>query len=89
MLGRAARAGGRLPGASMRDAAYEWAGGFGRKGRDVVPGSHDQRVLGRKRLRNTAIGAGGLGAVNRMRSPGSSGRDGLQPHSMGGTTMMM
>lgn len=88
MIGKAAKAGGRLPGAKMRDTAYQWAGGFGKKGRDTVAGSHAQRQLGRKRLGYTAAGAGGLGAVNRMRSPTSSGKDGLQPHSMGGTTMM-
>lgn len=78
----------RMPGAAWRDSAYGWAGGLGKKGRNTVPGSHEQRVLGRARLRNTAIGAGGLGAVNKMRSPRSSGRDGLQPHSSGAAQNM-
>lgn len=60
-------------------------GNMGRKGSSM---NDAERLASGKRRRNIAAGAPvGLYAVNRMRAPRSSGRDGIEPHSTGGYTV--
>jgi len=68
----------------LRDAAYGFAGkGIRKSARNVD--DLTQRQRGRRRL---AYGGGALGVQQvASRGRGSSGRDGIQPHSMGGTTI--
>jgi len=67
----------------IRDAAYTWAGkGIRKSARDIDP--LPQRQRGRRRLAYTG---GALGVQQVASRGGSSGSDGLEPHSMGGTTM--
>ena len=69
-----------------------WAmGGWGDKAAanqtfDIFSASSRARLnTGRKRLRNTGLGVGGLAVLNAARSP-SSGADGMMPMSSGGMT---
>lgn len=64
------------------DGSAKFLGDLGRKNSSMTAA---EKFASGKRRRNVAVAAPpGMYAINRMRSPGSSGRDGMEPHSTGG-----
>lgn len=91
---KAAWAGAKTGAKTMHRGASRWAGKYGSDaklpGKRLADGSPDldrQVALNRRGSRRMmgAYGAGGVLGLSSMR--GSSGSEGIQPRSMGGTTM--